>query len=77
MSKPDSSRKNWDCKEARKDLTAHLWSHTVTRWKESPEVCYKITDSLKIPGGEPGDEALDNRTNYNEMQVRHNEVNRI
>ena len=40
-------------------------------------MCYKITDSLTIPGGEPGDEALDNPTNYNEMQMRQKDVNSI
>lgn len=40
-------------------------------------MCYKITDSLRIPGGQPGGEALDNSTNYNEMQMRHKDVNSI
>lgn len=40
-------------------------------------MCYKITDSLTIPGGVPRGEALDNPTNYNKMQMRQKDVNSI
>lgn len=45
--------------------------------ERGPKLCYKITDLLRILGGEPGDEALVNLTNYNDMQMRYNEANKI
>ena len=40
-------------------------------------VCYTITDSLRIPEGEPGEDAMGSPTNYNEMQMMHNDVDSI
>ena len=54
-----------------------MWSHTVTICKEGPKVCHTITYSLRIPEGEPGEEALGNPTNYNEVQMMHNDVDSI